>query len=85
MNFPTIHPCNTTRAVIDMLLWAVVVPILFVGFLVMVGSAFADHLMVGWALALWLVAYGNPVWAFWAFVAWLAAVGLYGRRLTMRP
>ena len=50
-----------------------------------VGSAFADHLLVGWALALWLVAYGNPVWAFWAFAAWLAAVWLYGCRLTMRP
>jgi hypothetical protein len=67
--------------VIDILLWAVVVPILFVGFLVTVGSAFADHLMVGWALALWVVAYGNPVWAFWVFLVWLGGVWVYGRRL----
>jgi choline-glycine betaine transporter len=70
--------------VIDVLLWAVVVPIMFVRFLLTIGSAFANHLMVGWALALGVVAYGNPVWAFWAFVAWLAAVWLYRRRLTVR-
>ena len=80
----TIQACDTERAVIDMLLWAVGVPILFVGFLVTVGSAFANTLMAGWALALGVVAYGNPVWAFWAFVGWLAAVWLYGRRLTMQ-
>ena len=49
---------------IDVLLWAVVVPIMFVSFLVTVGSAFANHLMVGWALALGVVAYGNPVGRF---------------------
>jgi choline-glycine betaine transporter len=70
--------------VIDVLLWAVVVPIMFVRFLLTIGSAFANHLMVGWALALGVVAYGNPVWAFWSFVAWLAAVWLYRRRLTVR-
>ncbi len=65
---------------IDILLWAVVVPLLFVSFLVTVGSAFANPLMGGWAVALGVVAYGNPGWAFWAFVAWLAVVWLFTRR-----
>jgi hypothetical protein len=60
--------------VIDLLLWAVVVPILFVGFLRAFGSAFADSLLVGWLAALGFVASGYPRSAFWAFVGWLAFV-----------
>ena len=69
---------------IDLLLWTVVVPILFVSFLLTFGSAFADHLMVGWLAALGFVSFGNPRSAFWAFVGWLAFVWWDNRRFAGR-
>jgi hypothetical protein len=67
--------------VIDMLLWAVVVPILFVGFLLTFGSAFADHLLVGWFAAVGFLGAGHPKSAFWAFAVWVAFVWWDNRRL----
>ena len=69
---------------IDLLLWAVVVPILFVGFLITFGSAFADHLMVGWFAAVGFLGAGNPKSAFLAFAGWVAFVWWDNRRSIRR-
>jgi hypothetical protein len=70
--------------VIDLLLWAVVVPILFVGFLITFGSAFADHLMVGWFAAVGFLSAGNPKSAFLAFAGWVVFVWWDNRRSIRR-
>ena len=69
---------------IDLLLWSVVVPILFVGFLLTFGSAFADHLMVGWFAAVVFLGAGNPKSAFLAFAGWEAFVWWDNRRSIRR-
>ncbi len=62
------------------MLWSVVIPILFVGFLLTFGSAFADHLMVGWFAAVGFLGAGNPKSAFLAFSGWVAFVWWDNRR-----
>ena len=38
---------------------------------------FCLYLFVGWLVALGLLAYGLPVFAFWAFVGWVACLFVF--------